>query len=136
MSVFDVLREKLKEKSELYRREEEIQKANPCYQIGVYGFKATGYEDAIEIVNQVEKDFNNGWIPCSERLPQENEPVDAVCEVVNIMLKSGTVTSGWCNRYLERWYVLDEHCDYPLHQNYEDVIAWQPLPPKYEPKGE
>ena len=57
MNVFDVLREKLKEKSELYRREEEIQKSNPCYQIGVYGFKATGYEDAIEIVNQVEQEF-------------------------------------------------------------------------------
>ena len=61
MNVFDVLREKLKEKSELYRREEEIQKANPCYQIGVYGFKATGYEDAIEIVNQVEQEYNNDF---------------------------------------------------------------------------
>lgn len=92
-------------------------------------------QDAIKIVEQLASEHNNGWIPCSERLPQENEPVDAVCEVVNVMLKSGTVTSAWCNRYLERWYVLDEHCDYPLQQNYEDVIAWQPLPAPYK-KGE
>ena len=93
-------------------------------------------DDAIEIINQLAEEHKGGWIPCSEKLPQENEPVDAVCEVVNIMLKSGTVTSGWCNRYLERWYVLDECCDYPLQQNYEDVIAWQPLPAPYQPKGE
>ena len=88
-----------------------------------------GLKKAIQIAKDLASEHNNGWIPCSERLPQENEPVDAVCEVVNVMMKSGTVTSGWCNRYLERWYVLDEHCDYPLQQNYEDVIAWQPLPP-------
>lgn len=66
MNVFDVLREKLKEKSELYRREEEIQKANPCYQIGVYAFKANGYENAIEIVNQVEQEYNNDFCEWTE----------------------------------------------------------------------
>lgn len=71
---------------------------------------------------------HNGWIPCSERLPQENEPVGTLCQIVNVMLKNGTVTSGWCNRYLEKWYVLDHHHDYPLPYEYKDVIAWQPLP--------
>lgn len=130
MNVFDVLREKFEKcKDSHFRLADETMEIVELQFVGCY-------THAIEIVNQVEQEYNNGWIPCSERLPQENEPVDAVCEVVNIMLKSGTVTSGWCNRYLERWYVLDEHCDYPLHQNYEDVIAWQPLPQKYEPKGE
>ena len=90
----------------------------------------------LQSVIEKQPTTNDSWIPCSERLPQENEPVDTVCEVVNVMMKSGTVTSGWCNRYIERWYVLDEHCDYPLQQNYEDVIAWQPLPEPYQPKGE
>jgi hypothetical protein len=94
-----------------------------------------GLIKAMSIAKDLASEHNNGWIPCSERLPQENETIDAVCEVVNVMMKSGTVTSGWCNRYLKRWYVLDEHCDYPLQQNYEDVIAWQPLPAPYK-KGE
>lgn len=72
------------------------------------------------------------WIPCSERLPQENEPVGTLCQIVNVMLKNGTVTSGWCNRYLEKWYVLDHHHDYPLPYEYKDVMAWQPLPQSYK----
>lgn len=90
------------------------------------------YEDAIEIVNELAEEHNNGWIPCSERLPQEDEPVCVLCQIVNVMLKNGTVTSGWCNRYLEKWYVLDHHHDYPLPFEYKDVIAWQPLPAPYE----
>lgn len=90
--------------------------------------KALAEEFAADI-NVVSK---NGWIPCSERLPQEDEPVCVLCQIVNVMLKNGTVTSGWCNRYLEKWYVLDHHHDYPLPFEYKDVIAWQPLPAPYK----
>lgn len=90
------------------------------------------YETLMEFYNNVvklnEKQLNGGgWIPCSERLPQEDEPEEALCEIVNITLKNGTVTVGWCNRYLEQWFVLDEHCDYPISRKYEDVLAWQPI---------
>lgn len=92
------------------------------------------YKDTIEIVKELEQEYNNGWIPCSERLPQESEPVCTLCETVNVMLKNGIVTSGWCNRYLEKWYVLDHYHDYPLSYEYKDVIAWQPLPEEYKEK--
>lgn len=96
-------------------------------------------DGTIEIVNQLAEEYNqfgnseqvSGWIPVTERLPQESEPVDTLCEIVNVMLKNGIVTSGWCNRYLEKWYVLDHHHDYPLPCEYKDVIAWQPLPAPY-----
>lgn len=94
------------------------------------------YKDTIEIVKELEQEYNNGWIPCSERLPQESEPVCTLCEVVNVMLKDGIVTSGWCNRYLEKWYVLDHYHDYPLPYEYKDVIAWHPLPAPYRPEKE
>ena len=29
------------------------------------------YNRALDIINQVEAEYNNGWIPCSERLPNE-----------------------------------------------------------------
>ena len=90
-------------------------------------------EEAIHKVVVSAKD--GGWIPCSERLPQEDEPEKALCEIVNITLKNGAVTVGWCNRFIEKWYVVDEHCDYPIPYKYEDVTAWQPLPTPYQ-KGE
>ena len=97
---------------------------------------AENYEKALNIANELTEEYNNGWIPCSERLPQESEPVCTLCEVVNVMLKDGIVTSGWCNRYLEKWYVLDHYHDYPLPYEYKDVIAWQPLPQPYKPHQE
>ena len=33
------------------------------------------YNKAIEIVKQEADQHNNGWIPCSERLPEEDEKV-------------------------------------------------------------
>ena len=93
-----------------------------------------GIYTAMAIVNKLTEEYNNGWIPCSERLPQESEPVGTLCEIVNVMLKNGIVTSGWCNRYLEKWYVLDHYHDYPLPYEYKDVIAWQPLPQPYKPQ--
>lgn len=91
---------------------------------------------AMAIINKLAEEYNNDWISCSERLPQESEPVGTLCEVVNVMLKNGIVTSGWCNRYLEKWYVLDHYHDYPLPYEYKDVIAWQPLPQPYKPQQE
>ena len=31
----------------------------------------TAYTKAIQIVNQLAEEYNDGWIPCSERLPEE-----------------------------------------------------------------
>ena len=33
-------------------------------------------ENAIEIVQEVAEEYNGGWIPCSERLPEECVPVN------------------------------------------------------------
>lgn len=117
----------------ILERLEEKAVVNP---IGGKIVKYVCISDIIDVVREVEKD--GGWIPCSERLPQEDEPETALCEIVNITLKNGAVTVGWCNRYIEKWYVVDEHCDYPIPYKYEDVIAWMPLPPRYAPyqKGE
>ena len=92
------------------------------------------FRNVVKIANELVEEYNNGWIACSERLPQESEPVGTLCEVVNVMLKNGIVTSGWCNRYLEKWYVLDHDHDYPLPYEYKDVIAWHPLPKPYKPQ--
>ena len=68
-----------------------------------------------DIVKQVVEEYNNGWIPVSERLPE----------------KSGLYLVCYKNKdcypnievFLNNRFIYEEH-----------VIAWQPLPEPY--KGE
>ena len=32
--------------------------------------------DVIKVIKSIEKEYNNGWIPCSERLPEEHKLYD------------------------------------------------------------
>lgn len=73
---------------------------------------------------------SNGWIPCSERLPEEPEE-----RLTNL---------NECDEYI----VMIENADIPTTLNYVgdgewyrdgefyNIIAWQPLPAPYHQKGE
>lgn len=82
-----------------------------------------GLKQAIEIVKQEEEQYNNGWIPCSERLPEE----------------SGEYLT-WVEYDGDRFIAIDEiDCDGIIKEwncstDYK-VIAWQPLPQPFQ-KGE
>lgn len=84
---------------------------------------------AIEIVQKVAKEYGNGWIPCEVEMPprpKENPSIE--------------------NRPLELYLVTVKGSDYPFRAIWNGVeftdgwgtlphvTAWQPLPPKYEPK--
>ena len=77
-----------------------------------------------EAVDRVKEEYNNGWIPCSERLPD----------------KSGEYLT-YVDYEDETFIAIDEiDCDGIMKEwnctpNYH-VIAWQPLPEPYQPKGE
>lgn len=88
-------------------------------------------ERAIEIVKQAVAEYNNGWIPASEP-PKTDKYVLLSFENYNIPLV------GRYDAYYNggAYYIGD--CDgedtcvaYGLF-----VDAWQPLPPKYQTKGE
>lgn len=74
------------------------------------------------------------WIPVSERLPQDDLPFGALCEIVQVLLDDGTVTVGWCNRGLKCWYYMPIQATNFVGHDYDKtpVIAWQSLsqPPK------
>lgn len=127
MNVFDVLREKL---------EKNCHTIEPLYNMPV---NVISVEKIKEVVNQVEQEYNDGWISCSERLPDKEEFLKDDGRFI--------VTDG--NRRYESIYDIYCRCFKTLklfgfNLNGRDarfevdkcVIAWQPLPPKYEQKGE
>ena len=69
------------------------------------------------------------WIPVAEHLPQEDQPLAALPEVVQVLLNSGRVTVGLCNRGLKLWYHLPINRTSLVAHNYDNtpVVAWQPL---------
>ena len=96
-----------------------------------------GYDTAKDLIQEMidlvkeQKSFssNDGWIPCSERLPETG--------------KRYLVSAIWTDEEFRKPAVYDAVYggDGLWHSyNYEpvpyEVIAWQPLPAPYQPKGE
>ena len=92
--------------------------------------KAKGYYDhdsvigeknvwakAISIVK--EESQNGGWIPCSERLPEDSRSVITYT-------KEGGVAEGSYSRHSEEWTV------FRWNVRNANVIAWMPLPEPYK----
>ncbi len=87
-----------------------------------------GLKQSIEIVKQASAEYNNGWIPCNERLPEEPE--------------EGLTNLDECDEYI----VMIENADIPTALNYVgdgewyrdgefyNIIAWQPLPLPFRDK--
>lgn len=84
--------------------------------------KSVPYDEVVEIVKQTEAEYNNGWIPCSERLPKYGEVVMCCCE------NGGITVSCITHRCVK----LSKIVWFGQHR----VIAWQPLHDPYQPKGE
>lgn len=117
---------------------------------------------AKEIVQEVAEEYNGGWIPCSERLPDvETEVLISTIRkfkdgsvkniITTAMYEDGTVRendSCWywedvegewdeeedCYIILEGWWEDKKYnADGELnHAVYDKVIAWQPLPEAYK----
>lgn len=102
-------------------------------------------DKTIEIVKQEAAEYNNGWIPCSERLPEERDWYLAVFEEVD----TGFIGLPYIADYLmgshtkftteDGWIIHncsdreDESAEY--YKNLR-CVAWQPLPKPFQPNGE
>ena len=73
---------------------------------------------AKQVVQEVEEEYNGGWIPCSERLPEDSVEV-LVCK------QSGILDFDMYEYQYEDWKFNSKN-----HKN--TVIAWQPLPEPYK----
>ena len=120
MNVFDVLREKLGKCKDSHLRLADDTKEMTELQF------AGCYTNAIEIVNQVEQEYNNGWIPVSERYPDNDG---------YILISFENFSLPDVGRYEEdaeggAFYPGDDSESYVHHGLI--VNAWRPLPVAYK----
>ena len=83
---------------------------------------------AIEIVKQTIKEYNNGWIPVSERLPKRYEYVYVTCHSLCDERPNWVADTI----YVDTWGI-------PIVDlGNAEVIAWKKkiLPEPYHPKGD
>ena len=85
------------------------------------------FDNAKQIVQEVAEEFatdtnvwTNGWIPCSERLPEEEADV-------LLSLRSLDVYTGFRANAEGCFYI-----DGDGYVEYENVMAWMPLPEPYK----
>ena len=110
-AAFEKIIEKLEEKQDIF-----------LYEDSDYGEgKYNAFDEAIEIVKQEAEQYNNGWIPCSERLPKYGEVVMCYCTNSGITISCITHKGVKPSKSVR----FGQH----------SVIAWQPLPKPFQ-KGD
>ena len=85
----------------------------------------------IDIVMQLAEDYNNGWRSTELEIPLQSDEILLVqCNgrYKNTVFHNALELAS----YTEEGWILDH---YPEFENVE-VIAWQPLPPAFKPKGD
>lgn len=90
-------------------------------------------ERVIEIIRSHMDEVNDtnvpsNWIPCSERLPNEEKFIKAYCR--NIYAAEFLVTIKGATRPTTLYFIKNSWFDEGM--NYYKVIAWQPLPESYK----
>lgn len=130
-SVFEKIIEKLEEKQDIF-----------LYDDSDYGEgKYNAFDEAIEIVKQEAVEYNNGWIPCSERLPEERDwylcvfrekdtgfqLIPRVADFMQAPEKSHATYDGWM--------IIDYEGMTSEYLKLLECVAWQPLPEPYNPTG-
>lgn len=133
--VFENIIEKLEKELKLADVEKlRCARENPLQFDSAKGY-ANGVANSIEIVKQVAAEQNNGWIPCSERLPSKEEYLK---DDGRFMLDDGNRRYQGLFDIYDGKFKFTKHISGLHYELFEDncVIAWQPLPPRYNPDGE
>ena len=102
-----------------------------------------GVYTSISIINKLAEEYNNGWIPCSERLPEDRD----WCLVVFQEGDSDFVLVPRVAEYIGRetvcttnegWLIIDMEDEIGINAYYKNLkcIAWQPLPQPYKEGSE
>lgn len=94
------------------------------------GSRIIGFQKSIEIVKQVEAEYKDGWIPCSERLPiGEEYKIRVNGEIFYKQMLAMAEDIDISHEIV--FYDQEEGEWVDKNGFYVDVIAWQPLPEQY-----
>lgn len=129
MNVFEQIKEKLRMKLNYSSGYPNCSEYDYAYECAM----SDARKQVIEIVEQVEKQCSNCWIPCSERLPEEVETTDDIEEMIYegnateyiVMIQGAKKATTLYYAGGGYWY--DE-----VSQEYYNVKAWKPLPEPYK----
>ena len=91
--------------------------------------------DVIKVIKSIEKEYNNGWIPCSDRLPEDETDYLCCYEYTEI---GGTHEGEKFKDYGVFYYDGYKWIKYweTINKKNIQVVAWQPLPEPYEEETE
>ena len=93
------------------------------------GYIQSEIENMVDIVNELAEEHKGGWIPCSERLPEDCSDVICTTHLKGYAVMNVVVL--WYNAKLRKWM----NCDDEVVDDNLEVIAWQPLPEPYKEEG-
>ena len=139
--AFEKILEKLEEERELSYADfsRYVEEVSPCLDAEYDDFFHIGLERASRLVKEVAEEYNDGWIPCNERLPEES----GYYLVTYHDWSDGNFLPKYDDTYVRRLhYQISEHFvgwNYPKNVDdraendcHKEVIAWQPLPEPYK----
>ena len=87
------------------------------------GIRNNAYHEVKKIVQEVAEEYKDGWISCSERLPED----DSICIVtVEYPNNKTMVDYGWFDRKRVCWFVGMQEF------RTSNIIAWQPMPEPFK----
>lgn len=122
--VFEKIMEEIKEKSYEIQLDGAIVAATK---------KVAEVPDIVNIVNKISEEYNNGWIPCSDRLPKVEDLHEKMldnCTCYLIQRRCGIMdVAHYIKAYGESYFEANSI-------KMIDVVAWKNLPGPYQPKGE
>ena len=128
--VFENIIKALEEKRD--EAEKNMELSDVLSEVNSYGGMFDALDKAIEIINQTAAEYNNGWIPCSERLP--DEAFGCLVTVMDCEPSTQTEFENILPYFVgydgETWNDADGE-EIPF-----EVIAWQKLPRPYQTKEE
>ena len=122
--AFEKILKKIEEKRNKYQRLADGSNFDGWNEEDIkYSAKAEMCEELKEIVHEVAEEYHGGWIPCSERLPED----DSICIVtVEYPNNEIAVDYGWFDRKSVCWFVGTQEF------RTSNILAWQPLPEQFK----
>ena len=132
--AFEKILERLEEKAITVLAESNIRES--------YEIEMVALSDVKKIVQEVAEEYNGGWIPCSDRLPEEHDSMfaklkgtdkwsDAMFENISddlnatVEFEDGTRKTMTLHTNDGKWNTNNRIVKF-------NVIAWQPLPEPFK----